>query len=44
MSEHSSPRPSQSSGRNKRVVVLSVILVCVFVAWVVTMVVSSGQP
>lgn len=34
---------SQNRGRsNKRLIILGVILVCVFVAWIVTMVTSSG--
>lgn len=42
MPELTSP-PSKQGGRNKRVIILGVILVCIFVVWVVTMIVSSGR-
>ena len=39
MPELTSPQ-SKQSGRNKRLIVLGVILLCVFVVWLITMIVS----
>ncbi len=44
MPELTSPQSKQSPGRsNKRVIVLGAILLVVLLAWVVTMIVSSGR-
>ncbi len=43
MPERSKPQSTQSGGRsNKRLIILGAVLVCVFLAWVVTMVI--GRP
>lgn len=39
MSELTGPQSAQH-GRNKRVIVLGVVLLCVFVVWLITMIVS----
>lgn len=39
MPELTGPQSTQG-GRNKRIIVLGVVLLCVFVVWLITMIVS----
>lgn len=39
MSELTSPQ-SKQGGRNKRTIVLGAVLLCVFIVWLITMIVS----